>query len=126
MRQLGMLPAVKIRKAPVEPVIARGSSWMRAPQSGIMRAAKSMGARVARDETLAVISDPFGGQESAVPARFSGIIIGRTNLPLVNEGEALFHVARVPRPGELEESVERYHEQLVDMDELADPADTTL
>lgn len=121
MRALNMLPKVKRRKFTLEPVIARSSSWIRAPQSGIMRAAKSLGNPVRKDEVLAVISDPFGEKESPVPARFPGIIIGKTNLPLVNEGEALFHVARVEKPAAVEETVESYHEELADMNELADP-----
>jgi hypothetical protein len=88
-----------------------------------MRIAKPLGARIEKDETMAAVSDPFGDQESLVPAPFPGIIIGRTNLPLVNEGEALFHIARVSRPGAVEEDVERYHEELADMHELADPAE---
>lgn len=121
MRALNMLPKIKRRKFILEPVIARSSSWIRAPQSGIMRATKSLGNPVRKDEVLAVISDPFGEKESPVPARFSGIIIGKTNLPLVNEGEALFHVARVEKPAAVEETVESYHEELADMNELADP-----
>jgi uncharacterized protein len=27
-----------------------------------------------------------------------GIVIGRTNLPIVNRGDALFHVARMKKP----------------------------
>ena len=121
LRALAMLKSGKSVKPVRGPVIARRSSWLRAPQSGILRAAKTLGARVEKDEVLAWISDPFGEQESPVPARFTGIIIGRSNLPLVNEGDALFNVASVPKPGEVEEGLENYHEELADMDELADP-----
>ena len=64
-----------------------------------------------------------GEQESPVLSHISGIIIGRSNLPLVNEGEALFHVAAVKRPDDLEEHLETYHEFLSEMPELADPSD---
>ncbi len=123
MRFLKMLPAVKPGKLHRESVIARSSRWMRAPQSGIMRAAKSLGTQVEQGEPLAWVSDPFGEQESPVPSRISGIIIGKTNLPLVNEGEALFHVAEVQKPGALEAQLETYHESLAEMPELADPSD---
>ena len=116
----GMLPA-RPRKGSADPVIARRSGWMRAPHSGIMRAPKPLGARVAKGDILAVVGDPFGGREEPITARFSGVVIGASNLPLVSEGDALFHVASVPRPGEVEEQVEAYHEQLADMDELAGP-----
>ena len=121
MRALGMLAASRSRKKASTSVITQRSHWMRAPQSGIMRAARPLGAEVRQDEVLALVSDPFGDQEVPVIARYSGIIIGLNHLPLVNEGDALFHIARVPKPGEVEDQVERYHEALTEMDELADP-----
>ena len=121
MRWLGMLPASsRLSKNPRKPAIAESSSWLRAPQSGIVRAAKSLGARVEKDQMLALISDPFGEQESELKARFDGIIVGRSNIPLVNEGDAVFHVARVAKPGSLEAYVEHYHEELSVAPELAD------
>ena len=119
MRALGMLPSARQSK-PIAPVIARSSGWVRAPQSGIMRAARSLGVRVTKDETLAVISDPFGERDSPVPARFAGIVIGRSNLPLVNEGEALFHIARFDEPDAVEDRLESYQNEL-DRPEWGDP-----
>ncbi len=120
MRTLEMLPQSKHPHVS-EPVIANTSSWVRAPQSGIMRAARPLGARVDKDDVLAIISDPFGEKDTPVTARFAGIIIGCANLPLVNEGEALFHIARFNKPGSVEERLESYQEELADMRELADP-----
>lgn len=94
MREIGMLPKHK-RKRHYEPVISRDSSWLRAPASGILRSRKALGAIVEPGQTLAVISDPFGEDETVVKADAGGVVIGRTNLPLVYAGEALFHVARV-------------------------------
>jgi predicted deacylase len=93
MRHLGMLPKVKHRKSG-RPLVGKSSTWVRAPKSGIMRFIKPLGARVKREELLGIVSDPFGESEARVEAGTEGIIIGRTNLPLVNEGEALFNIAR--------------------------------
>ncbi|MDX1606826.1 MAG: succinylglutamate desuccinylase/aspartoacylase family protein, partial [Candidatus Competibacterales bacterium] len=90
MRELGMLPALRAHRMPPQPVIARQSLWMRAPQSGIVRAAQPLGAWIGQDEPLAWIGDPFGDSDAPVPSRVAGIVIGRSNLPLVHEGEALF------------------------------------
>ena len=120
MRALAMLPTRRARR-PIQSVIARQSSWMRAPQSGILRAAKPLGAWVAQDDTLAWIGDPFGDSDAPVLARSPGIIVGRTNLPLVNEGEALFHLAQVVKNDDVENQLETYHEELAEADELADP-----
>ena len=94
MRALGMLRSKTARTRPAEPYIARSSFWVRAPESGILRALTSLGQRVTRGTVLGVISDTFGETEVEVTAAFGGIVIGRTNLPLVHQGEALFHVAR--------------------------------
>ncbi|MFW2374588.1 MAG: succinylglutamate desuccinylase/aspartoacylase family protein [Gammaproteobacteria bacterium] len=95
MRALDMLPAVKSRRRKkLEPFVARSSSWMRASASGLFRKVSSLGARVKRGEVLGLIDDPFSGEEMEVVSTVNGIIIGCTEIPLVHEGEALFHVAR--------------------------------
>ncbi|MFN2300954.1 MAG: succinylglutamate desuccinylase/aspartoacylase family protein [Gammaproteobacteria bacterium] len=100
MRTLGMLQAPSRKRPPANPVVVEQSSWARAPASGILRAAVGVGERVANGQMLGLISDPFGESELSVAAPFGGIVIGRTLLPLVHEGDALFHVARVRRAGE--------------------------
>jgi predicted deacylase len=94
MRELKMLPASSRRGKRPEPLVARSTSWVRADRSGILRSVAALGTRVSKGEIIGVIADPFGNQEYDVTAGNHGIIIGRTNLPLVNEGEALFNIAR--------------------------------
>lgn len=95
MREIGMLPPLKTnRKKPVTEV-ATSSTWVRAPQSGIVRLIKPLGSWVKENEVLGVVADPFGDAEQQALAPFDGVVIGKTNLPLVNEGEALFHIAKV-------------------------------
>ena len=48
---------------------------------------------------LGAIADPFGEAEAEVICDEAGIVIGRSNMPVVYEGEALFHVASTPRGG---------------------------
>lgn len=93
MRFLGMLSPSRSRKTNCEPVIARASQWVRAPHSGILRMTTELGKRVKKDDLLGIVSDPFGQEEIDVVASSSGIIIGLTRLPLVNKGDALFHIA---------------------------------
>lgn len=94
MRVLGMLPRLKKKRKRKPPLIAMSSTWVRANESGILRSMKELGARVDKHELLGIISDPLGRKDEEVRATADGIIIGRTNIPLVNEGEALFHIAR--------------------------------
>ena len=108
---LGIRSARRTRDGPPEPLVARSSQWVRAPQSGILRTIVPLGAQVNRKEVIGWVSDPFGKEELPVKASASGIVIGRTNLPLVHEGEALFHIARFRQPDSAAESVEYFQEQ---------------
>ncbi|GAB4173116.1 MAG: M14 family metallopeptidase [Wenzhouxiangellaceae bacterium] len=125
MRKLGMLPASRARKNLPEPVIARSSSWVRAPGSGILRSLVRYGQRVVQNETLmGVISDPYGEHETEIRAPYSGVVIGQLHLPLVNEGDALYHVARVHRADVAADRIDSFHETLEAPDyPYADPSD---
>jgi len=123
MRKLDMLPASRSRRTLPEPVIARSSSWVRAPQSGIFRSFARYGERVVRNETLlGMVSDPYGENETEIRAPYSGIVIGSLHLPLVNEGDAVYHIARFHRSDIAADRIEDYHETLEASDyPYADP-----
>lgn len=110
MRALDMLPATRKKKKPYKPVIARASSWVRAPESGILRALIALGTQVEKDTLLGLVADPFGEREVEVRSPYNGIIVGRNNLPLVHEGEALFHLARFQKVDAAMALVEEFHE----------------
>ena len=111
MRELGMLPPRKGKPHGLKsPVIARSSSWVRAPESGILRTLVPLGTRVEKGRLLAFIADPFGESEIEVRARQEGIVIGRTQLPLVHQGEALYHLAQFKHTERAARSVEVFHE----------------
>jgi predicted deacylase len=94
MRALEMLPAKRRLGAGREPLIIGSSQWIRAPRSGLLRTVSPLGQQVKKDDVLGMITDPFGENEVEVVATRGGIVIGKTNLPLVHEGDGLFHVAR--------------------------------
>jgi predicted deacylase len=118
MRGLEMLPAVRGRRQTArEPFVARSSSWVRAPESGIFRGNIALGAQVKKGELLGVIADPIGDKESEVSATHGGIVIGRTNLPLVHQGEALFHIASFEGASRVARQVEAFqatHEEAIE------------
>lgn len=119
MRGLGMLPRSRRKSLPREPYIANSSSWVRAPESGILRTVVGLGARVHAQDRLGFIADPFGDAETEMFAEAGGIVIGRTNLPLVHEGEAVYHIARFDDTHEVAEQVEAFqtsHEEALDTD----------
>lgn len=112
MRQLDMLPASRRKKRKqMESVVAHSSSWVRAADSGIFRIMVPLGGRVKKGTLLGIIGDPFGEQEVKVLSPFSGIVIGRTNLPLVNEGDGLYHIARFEDVREAEAIVDEFQEE---------------
>jgi len=93
MREVGMLPK-SLRKKAFVPRIVKSNFWMRAPQSGILRLSAALGASVSKGDVLGYVADPYGENQVQITAPDSGIIIGRTNLPLVHEGDAMIHLAR--------------------------------
>jgi predicted deacylase len=107
MKWLGMIQVTNISHSKVPSAISTSSTWIRAPEGGILRAAPIAGDRVRHGETIGEISDPFGETSATIVAGENGIIIGRTNLPIVNRGDALFHIARVKEPDTSQELIGR-------------------
>ena len=116
MAALGMLPDRKAPTTTAEPFVARSSHWERAPESGILRSRAALGARVKAGDRLGKIADPLGVDDVQVLASRSGIIIGRSELPLVNAGDALFHIAMFDRPDAVSKSVDGFQEELNELD----------
>ncbi len=94
MHAMGMISGKGVSKNRVASLTAKTTTWIRAPAGGILRSYRATGDGTSAGEALGVISDPFGDNEIEVRSTMGGIIIGRTNMPVVNEGDALFHVAK--------------------------------
>ncbi len=107
-------------------MIANTSRWVRAPQSGILRALCATGARVEAGDRLAYINDPLGENLCAVLSPLSGIIIGKTNLPLVFAGEAVFNIATYAEAGRVSDHIEAYQEELAPNDDVLDDDEPAL
>ena len=71
------------------------STWLRAPVGGLLRTFRAEGETVKQGDALATVSDPFGKTEEDIIAPHDGILIGRAILPVVNEGDAVFHLAKL-------------------------------
>lgn len=81
--------------APTSTTFSESSHWLRAPRSGILHLHADLGATVSPRDNIADIVDPFGRRLGEVRARAAGIIVGHSQHPLVNQGDAVAHVARV-------------------------------
>lgn len=130
MRCIGMLRSSR-RKSPIPPpIISDQTSWVRASDSGILRTLVPLGAKVVAGQTLALVADPLGARETEIVAPEDGVVIGRTNLPLVYEGDATFHIAQYAKGvGHVEKQVERFQEALqpdFPSDGIIDPTDAPI
>ena len=107
MRHFRMLPKVKNIKK-MTPVVARTTHWVRAGRSGIVSGKVKLGSTVTKEQRLAMISDPLGMGEESIYAPFDGIVIGRSNLPLAHEGDALFNLGSFRDMPEAEDVLETF------------------
>ncbi|TVQ82844.1 MAG: succinylglutamate desuccinylase [Micavibrio sp.] len=118
MRAIGMLPNLK-SKAEAElkeknVFIAKSRHWVRAPHSGILQSETRLGAHVKKGQILGIVSDPFGEDVFKIRAKKSGIVVGTATLPLVNAGDAAFHIATFEDAGAVEERVDLFGESVAD------------
>ena len=112
MHKLEMIPGKSISKPKVQPIQSTSSYWQRAPAGGLLRTFKTIGDEVEKDSLLGMIADPFGEAETGITADHAGLIIGRTNPPIVNEGDGLFHIAKVSRSADPESTIDSLTTQL--------------
>ena len=112
MRHLGMVSAKGITKPKVASIRSASSYWLRAPAGGLLRTFKTIGEQVDEGDVLGITSDPFGEAETEVVVEKAGLLIGRTNLPIVNEGDALFHIAKLKRSDDAEATIDSLAAQL--------------
>jgi uncharacterized protein len=94
LHRLEMLNGKDLVAAP-EPLESRRSGWVRARRSGIASLHVSLGDHVVRGASLATIYNSVGERLNVVKANRVGIVIGHTQRPLVNQGDALVHIAEV-------------------------------
>ncbi len=113
MRHLGMLNKRKSKGHDIERFIARESGWVRASESGLVTHLAQLGDFVEKGDRLAVIADPYGDFQAAINSPAEGVVIGKQNIPLVQEGEAIYHIAYFKRAESVAEHVELLQDNLV-------------
>ena len=115
MCEIGMIQKKSVRsRLPKSREVFRAESshWVRAPISGSLQVKKKIGNKVSKDQILGIISNPFGTEKTYVKAKKTGIIIGITMMPLVSNGDALFHVATFDNVRAVAEEVMYFDEEL--------------
>lgn len=111
MAQRGMISKDSVSAAEAKPHLCSRSTWLRAPAGGLLRTFRAEGETVAEGDVLAAVADPSGETEVELIAPEPGILIGRAVLPVVNEGDAVFHLAHL-EPDADEDTIDQLTAQL--------------
>ncbi len=73
-------------------VLINKSHWIRANYAGIFKPQVEAGEFVTKGRILGIISTPFDTRIKKIKARKDGYIFGINNNPVINQGDALFHI----------------------------------
>ena len=112
MQHRGMLPPRSVPAPKADPQTCLSSKWLRAPMGGLLRVYQADGTSVREGDLLATVSDPFGETEREIAAPFDGLIVGRAVMPVVNEGDAVFHLGRMGSHRRTEGAVDAFEAQM--------------
>ena len=74
-------------------IIVKKSKWLRASHSGMFHVRIKNGIWVEKKTLLGIITDPFGSFERKIYAPFDCFIFCINISPIVNRGDAIFHVS---------------------------------
>lgn len=121
LKHLEMLPnQTKKRKLPV---LTNSSSWVRATSSGAIRTIKKLGDTVSKDEIIGYVDMPLNEISHEIISNADGIIIGRSEIPLVQEGDAIFHIASFKNLTLAENKIEYFQEDATNSEIFEDDDD---
>ncbi len=120
LRDSDMLPKINKKSHKKEPIITKTSSWMRASESGMIRTVKNLGDVVKKGEVIAFIDEPLGDESFEIASEFDGVIIGKTQIPLVQEGDAIFHIAKFSDLEQAEDMIEHFSEDAIVTSEFSE------
>jgi uncharacterized protein len=98
LTELDMIDPDDTGPAPA-PMESHNTTWIRARRSGLALLHTRLGASVVRGELLGVIHDSVGKRLSRISAPRGGVVISHVQHPLVNQGDALVHLADVRESG---------------------------
>jgi predicted deacylase len=130
LAHLGMIEADDGLAEVGVPARSNRSVWVRAPRGGVTHRVLKSGDAVRKGDLLAAVSGTFGEAPAELLSPIDGIIIGHATLPVVHQGDALYHIAAVAHPervGQRIESItdaiyasepEGFAEALLDEDEV--------
>lgn len=123
LRKMNLIQTKQLGKRAAPSAQATKTVWLRSSKGGICRLVAPSGTKVREGDKVAFVSDIFGDGEEAIVSPVDGIVIGHSNLPVVNQGDALLHIAQVKVFDTVGERLEKIEDaicsdQLLDEDEV--------
>lgn len=118
LRESFMLPKGTAKRSKKTPIIAKNSKWIRSIESGIIRTIKALGDTVKKDEVIAFIDEAYGDDFVELRAQYDGIIIGKSEIPLAQEGDAIFHIANFKNLESAEDKIGYFQEDAIEQSEF--------
>lgn len=118
LRANEMLPNITRKKLPKTPIVSKSSKWIRSTHGGMVRTIKALGDTVTLEEVIAYIDDPFEDATYEIIAPFDGVIIGKSEIPLIQEGDAVFHIAKFRNLESAEDKIEYFNEDAIEQSEF--------
>ncbi|WP_162428749.1 succinylglutamate desuccinylase/aspartoacylase family protein [Pontibacter pudoricolor] len=91
LHHLGMTP--NCVEATEPSVVCMKDIWLRAKNAGLWRTFIQPGDYVKKGQNIGSITDPYGEMEVRMNAPAAGYVVGLNNMPVVNQGDALVHIA---------------------------------
>lgn len=120
LRHSSMLPKVIRKKEQKSSIVSRNSRWIRSGGGGILRTIKALGDVVKESEVIAYIDEPLGDESYVITSPFDGVIIGKSEIPLVQEGDAVFHIAKLKNLEAAEDKIEYFNEDIIELSEFSE------
>lgn len=118
LRENEMLPQSSTKKLTKIPIVAKSSRWIRSPESGMLRTIKGLGDTVSQGDIIAYIDEPFDDSVYEIIAPFDGIIIGKSEIPLAQEGDAIFHIADLKNLEVADQKIEFFGAEAIEQSEF--------
>jgi predicted deacylase len=106
LAHLGMIDADDGLTQVEIPARSNKTQWVRSPRGGVTHRVRKSGDAVRKGDLLAAVTGLFGEEPLELKSPCDGIVIGHATLPVVHQGEALFHIARVDHPERIGKRIE--------------------
>lgn len=92
LKHFKMLNSNPILKKKTETILLDNRKWIRARKAGIFTPIIVNGNKIEKDQVLGYITDAYGTRNTVIRSPIDGYVFCVNNHPLVNQGDALFHI----------------------------------